>query len=56
MAFLEWLAELGGNVVLVAHKCLDYDAKVKANVQGVCFLTGAPLNSLSKNLFTISCT
>lgn len=28
MAFLEWLAELGGNVVLVAHKCLDYDAKV----------------------------
>ena len=28
MAFLEWLQELGGNVVLVAHKCLDYDAKV----------------------------
>lgn len=26
--FLEWLWELGGNVVLVAHKCLDYDAKV----------------------------
>jgi len=28
MAFLEWLTELGGNVILVAHKCLDYDAKV----------------------------
>jgi hypothetical protein len=28
MAFLEWLQELGGDVVLVAHKCLDYDAKV----------------------------
>jgi len=28
MAFLEWLQELGGNVILVAHKCLDYDAKV----------------------------
>jgi len=28
MAFLEWLQSLGGNVVLVAHKCLDYDAKV----------------------------
>jgi len=27
-AFMEWLTELGGNVVLVAHKCLDYDAKV----------------------------
>jgi DNA polymerase III epsilon subunit-like protein len=27
-AFLEWLEELGGDVVLVAHKCLDYDAKV----------------------------
>ena len=28
MAFLEWLEELGGNVILVAHKCLDFDAKV----------------------------
>jgi len=28
MAFMEWLQELGGNIVLVAHKCLDYDAKV----------------------------
>jgi len=27
-SFMEWLEELGGNVVLVAHKCLDYDAKV----------------------------
>ena len=27
-AFLEWLQSLGGNVILVAHKCLDYDAKV----------------------------
>ena len=27
-AFLEWLRSLGGNVILVAHKCLDYDAKV----------------------------
>jgi len=27
-AFLEWLNELGGNVILVAHKCLDYDGKV----------------------------
>jgi len=26
--FLSWLWELGGNIVLVAHKCLDYDAKV----------------------------
>ena len=28
MAFMEWLQELGGNIILVAHKCLDYDAKV----------------------------
>lgn len=28
LAFMEWLGELGGNVVLVAHKCLDFDAKV----------------------------
>lgn len=27
-SFLDWLNNLGGNVVLVAHKCLDYDAKV----------------------------
>ncbi|XP_023332145.1 uncharacterized protein LOC111704223 [Eurytemora carolleeae] len=27
-SFLDWLSSLGGNVVLVAHKCLDYDAKV----------------------------
>jgi len=27
-SFLDWLESLGGNVVLVAHKCLDYDAKV----------------------------
>jgi len=26
--FLDWLESLGGNVILVAHKCLDYDAKV----------------------------
>ena len=26
--FLSWLWELGGNIVLVAHKCLDFDAKV----------------------------
>lgn len=26
--FMDWLESLGGNVVLVAHKCLDYDAKV----------------------------
>jgi len=28
MAFLDWLQTLGGNVILVAHKCLDFDAKV----------------------------
>jgi len=27
-AFIEWLGSLGGNVILVAHKCLDFDAKV----------------------------
>merc|ERR1719365_495044 len=27
-SFINWLESLGGNVVLVAHKCLDYDAKV----------------------------
>jgi len=26
--FMEWLQSLGGNVILVAHKCLDFDAKV----------------------------
>lgn len=26
--FVGWLDDLGGNIVLVAHKCLDYDAKV----------------------------
>ena len=28
MAFIDWLDSLGGNVILVAHKCLDFDAKV----------------------------
>ena len=28
LAFLEWLGRLGGNIILVAHKCLDFDAKV----------------------------
>ena len=28
LAFLEWLESLGGNIILVAHKCLDFDAKV----------------------------
>ena len=28
VAFMEWLQSLGGNVILVAHKCLDFDAKV----------------------------
>ena len=28
MAFMEWLESLGGNIILVAHKCLDFDAKV----------------------------
>ena len=28
LSFMEWLHELGGNVILVAHKCLDFDAKV----------------------------
>jgi len=28
LLFMEWLEQLGGNIVLVAHKCLDYDAKV----------------------------
>lgn len=28
IAFLDWLQSLGGNIILVAHKCLDFDAKV----------------------------
>ena len=28
LAFMEWLEGLGGNIILVAHKCLDFDAKV----------------------------
>ena len=28
LAFLDWLESLGGNIILVAHKCLDFDAKV----------------------------
>ena len=27
-AFIKWLGSLGGDVILVAHKCLDFDAKV----------------------------
>lgn len=27
-AFIDWLRSLGGHVILVAHKCLDFDAKV----------------------------
>lgn len=26
--FMDWLDDLGGNVILVAHKCRDFDAKV----------------------------
>ena len=32
MAFIDWLDSLGGNVILVAHKCLDFDAKVEDTV------------------------
>ena len=35
MAFIDWLDSLGGNVILVAHKCLDFDAKVEDTVNTV---------------------
>ena len=55
MAFLEWLTELGGNVVLVAHKCLDYDAKVKAGA-GMCRITAKALASINAAVLMQCCS